>query len=74
MHADTVLIDESLGRHIALSLGLKTVGVLSLLVSAKRLHHVDRVEPLLETLAQRISFRISPSLRKRILNDAGETG
>ena len=64
LKADWVLIDESSGRRIAALRGLRTLGVLALLVQAKRLGLVERVEPLLLTLDARIRFRISEQLRR----------
>ena len=72
LQADTVLIDESLGRRVAVRLGLKTTGVLALLVRAKANGHVPEVAPLLDQLNATINFRISPALRARVLRDAHE--
>ncbi len=72
VHADAVLIDESLGRRIAARLGLKTTGVLALLVDAKTRGLIGRVAPLIRELDARINFRISEQLRARVLKDAGE--
>lgn len=70
--ADILLIDEAQGRRTASRLGLKTTGVLALLVLAKERGLVHRVAPLLAELDDKISFRISGELRQRILEDAGE--
>jgi predicted nucleic acid-binding protein len=72
VNAQYVLIDESLGRRVAASLGLRTVGVLALLVQAKQLGHIAAVAPQIDALARRINFRVSPQLRARVLQDAGE--
>jgi predicted nucleic acid-binding protein len=73
VHADTVLVDEALGRRVAARLGLKTTGVLALLVRAKKMGLVGPIAPLLDELSQRIQFRVADQLRRRILNDAGES-
>lgn len=71
--ADTVLIDEAIGRRAAARLGLKTVGVLALLVQAKGRGLVERVAPLIDELDARINFRVSSQVRRRVLEDAGES-
>jgi predicted nucleic acid-binding protein len=72
LRAGVVLIDESPGRRVAARMGLRTMGVLALLVQAKRLGQLNAVAPLVEELAEKINFRISAELRQRILRDAGE--
>ena len=67
-----MLIDESLGRRVAARLGLKTTGVLALLVRAKANGHVPEVAPLLDQLNATINSRIAPALRARVLRDAHE--
>ncbi len=71
-HADAILMDEARGRNVALSLGLRPVGVIGVLIEAKRRGVVDRVAPLLETLDRTITFRVSETLRRRALDLAGE--
>jgi uncharacterized protein len=70
--ADALLIDESTGRAAARRLGLKTTGVLKMLVHAKWSGRVIAVTPLLAKLESTIKFRMSRPLRERILRDAGE--
>jgi len=45
-----VLIDDRAGRRLAKSLGLPVIGVLGMLVKAKRLGKVPRLRPLAEQL------------------------
>jgi predicted nucleic acid-binding protein len=72
LRADTILIDESRGRKIATRHGLRTVGVLGLLVRAKRAGHITAVSPLIDELTLKVRFRISPALRYEVLRDANE--
>lgn len=72
MGADAVLIDESTGRRVAARLGLRTVGVLALLVQAKGKGLVERVGPLIDQLDVKIRFRVSEEVRRRVLEDAEE--
>lgn len=69
--ADVLLIDESRGRSIAKGKGVRVLGVLGLLVQAKRAGLVPEVGPLVERLEQELSFRISVPLRRRVLAAAG---
>ncbi|MCL4741041.1 MAG: DUF3368 domain-containing protein [Phycisphaerales bacterium] len=70
--AETILLDESDGRRVAARLGLRTTGVLALLVRAKELRLLDRVAPLLDELDAKINFRVSQQVLRRVLADAGE--
>mgnify|MGYP000114206840 CR=1 FL=1 len=72
-NADLLLVDDLRGRKAAVSLGLATAGVLSVLVSAKSRGLVDRVGPLLSVLEDRLNFRVSADLRSRVLRDADES-
>ncbi len=51
--SDLLLMDERKGRQIASSLGLNTVGLLGILVDAKRTGHIQQVEPLLDASSTR---------------------
>ena len=70
--ADLLLVDERQGRAVAARFGLKVTGVLGVLVEAKRKGLLDRIEPVLEVLQAEAGFRISPDLRRRVLEEAGE--
>jgi hypothetical protein len=48
-------------------MGLKTLGVLGLLVEAKRRGLVPSLEPLIDRLRREAGFWISPQLEKSIL-------
>jgi uncharacterized protein len=70
--ADALLIDESLGRLVAAQLGLRTIGILGVLVEARRRRVVPSVKAVLERLENEAGFWIAPSLRSRVLELAGE--
>ena len=72
MHADAVLIDKAAGRHAALELGLTPVGVLGILVRAKRYGQLAAVAPVIDALLARAQFRVSPELLREVLRMAGE--
>jgi predicted nucleic acid-binding protein len=70
--ADYLLIDETRGRAAAKSLGVKHVGVLGVLMEAKRRGFIDRVAPLLKRLRLELRFHINPQFEKEVLKDIGE--
>lgn len=69
--ADLLLMDEVEGRQVAAYHGLGVAGTLGILLEAKRLGHVPAVTPLIQQLEQ-ISFRISPALRRHVIQLADE--
>jgi predicted nucleic acid-binding protein len=69
--ADYLLIDEKRGRIIASRNGIKTIGTLGILLSAKQNRLIPAVKSPLDTLMQN-DFRISDILYRQILERAGE--
>lgn len=72
LKADLVLLDEQAGRRAAEHFGLTVMGVVGLLVRAKRLNLVPALRPLLETLQQQAGFYLSQPLVAHALQLAGE--
>lgn len=72
LKADLVLMDERRGRVVAARFGLRVVGVLGLLIEAKRKGLLDKVEPLLSDLLHKAGFRLGLELYQRVLEEAGE--
>jgi predicted nucleic acid-binding protein len=70
--ADLLLVDERQGRAVAARFGLKVAGVLGVLIEAKQKRLLVRIGPILEELQSQGGFRISPDLRLRVLEAAGE--
>ena len=70
--ADALLVDESLGRAVAARLGLRTIGLLGILLEARTHGLLERVAPVLDELERTAGFWIAPSLRARVLQLAGE--
>jgi predicted nucleic acid-binding protein len=71
-HADVLLIDESLGRQVATKLGVRTVGILGILIESGRRKLVPNVKTILDRLEKEAGFWIAPGLRQRVLQLAGE--
>lgn len=70
--ADALLVDESLGRAVAVRLGLRTIGILGILVEARARNLIPKVAPLLDLLEQEAGFWVAPALRTRVLQLVGE--
>lgn len=73
MKADAILLDERHGHEAATELGLVVIGLLGVLLRAKRTGEIKAVAPELARLEQDAKFWISDSVRRRVLELAGET-
>jgi len=72
MRADGILIDEAHGRFIAIELGLTPIGVLGILVRAKRDGLLQSMAPVIQALLTKARFRASDALILEALRLAGE--
>ena len=72
LEAGIVLIDEREGRRAAARLGLHPLGVLGLLLEAKRRGLVEGIRPSLEALRRVAGFYVSDALCRSVLEMAGE--
>jgi predicted nucleic acid-binding protein len=70
--ADLLLMDERRGRQAATRLKQRVVGVLGVLIEAKRHGNLPAVRPVLDALVSEAGFRISGALYARVLEAAGE--
>lgn len=71
MDADLVLMDERLGTSLAKQLHVETIGLLGVLIEAKRRQEVLAVKPLLDRLIAK-RFFIHKSLYNKILSLVNE--
>jgi uncharacterized protein len=69
---DALLMDESLGRSVAARLGLRTFGVLRVLLEARNRTLIPSVKNVLDRLEKESGFWIAPALRNRVITLAGE--
>lgn len=70
--AQLLLLDERQGTTIARRMGLKTTGILGVLLEAKEQGLIQGLKPLLADLRIKAGFWLSDSLEKEILKSAGE--
>lgn len=73
LNADRLLIDERLGRSIALQYKLKIRGILGILVNAKNQGLIPAAKPLLDCLISKAGFRVSQALYNLTLQESGES-
>ena len=67
-----ILMDEAAGREVAIREGLVPLGTAGILLRAKRAGFLAEVRPLLDRLTGELGFFLADSLRRHILDQAGE--
>ena len=72
MGANLVLLDERDGRRLAQRLGLNVIGVVGILLEAKRVSHIKVIRPHMDALRQRAGFYIGEDVYRAALTLAGE--
>jgi hypothetical protein len=70
--ADLLLADERKGRRKAVEMGLEVVGLLGVVIEAKRRGLIAECRPILDALEREARFWISRPLRDRFLELVGE--
>jgi uncharacterized protein len=70
--ADLLLIDEKLGRRIALREGIRVAGLLALLVEAKHHKLLGSVREIVGLLETQAGFRVSEAVKAELFRVAGE--
>ena len=72
MNADLLVIDERKGRKTAEKFGLKIIGLLGVLIIAKKRRYLKELKPILDRLIDEVGFRVSNKLYERILKEVDE--
>lgn len=72
LQADLLLLDERRGRRIAKQLGVTVIGLLGVLLVAKREGILPAIKPLLHSLSTVAGFWIDHELYTLVLTSAGE--
>lgn len=71
LHAERVILDDLPARRLAQALGLRVIGTLGVLLAAKRLGLLERIQPSLDALRDR-RFFMGPRLYAEVLRLAHE--
>jgi hypothetical protein len=67
-----IVVADAFGREVAARLGVRTIGILGVLIEARRRQFIPDMKTLLQRLETEAGFWIAPSLRNRVLALAGE--
>jgi predicted nucleic acid-binding protein len=67
LKADYLLMDETRGRQIAESYGVKVTGIIGVLIKAKEEKLINEVKPYLQKLVNDAGFWLNPKLIEKIL-------
>jgi uncharacterized protein len=70
--ADHVLMDEKEGRRCAAHLGLRTIGLLGVLMTAKRSGAIPSLRFQIDRLRSEAGFFVNEKLEKQVLQAVGE--
>ncbi len=71
-NADAVLMDETAGRRAAHLLGVAVIGVLGVLLQARRSGLLPAIKPVIERLEAEAGFWLAPGLVAQALRKCGE--
>ena len=72
LNTDRVIIDENPGRKKAMSLGLNVMGILGILLIAKRRRLIAAIQPLMDDLILKAGFLVNQRLYLDLLRSAQE--
>ncbi len=71
-NSDFLLMDERKGRKIAKEIGLQVVGLIGILIQAKKNGLIPNLKSDLQFLSSKLEFRMSNQLIERALREVGE--
>ncbi|MCF7786282.1 MAG: DUF3368 domain-containing protein [Prosthecobacter sp.] len=72
LRPDAILMDERLGRRLAVRHGLKVTGLLGLLVMARQKNLIKEVRPLIHEMIAKGSCWFDQALLETVCNSVGE--
>lgn len=72
LSADYLLMDETLGRKVAIREGLRVIGLLGVLLEAKDLRFIPSIREVTAELETIAGFRVSDAVKQIIFRAAGE--
>jgi predicted nucleic acid-binding protein len=72
LKAEALIIDELKGRNKAEQVGLRIIGLLGVLLEAKRKGLIPTVKHLMDELVSKAGFKIHPALYQQVLKISGE--
>ena len=72
LSADVALLDEREGRHAAKRLGVRTLGVVGILLDAKTHNYIRTVKPHLDALRTVAGFYLRDTVYEQVLAIAAE--
>ena len=70
--ADYLLMDEIAGRNVARQRGLRVIGLLGILLEAKKHGLIRSVRETVDQLEAETTFFVAADLKTRVLKEAGE--
>jgi uncharacterized protein len=72
LHADRLLIDERIGRRLAMQEGVQVIGLLGVIILARRQQMIPSARALLQRLEQESGMYLSADIRNQALQTVGE--
>ncbi len=72
IRADYLLIDETLGRQVAIREGVKVIGLLGVLLEGKERGYLTSVREVTAELETIAGFRVTHAVKQIIFREAGE--
>jgi uncharacterized protein len=69
---DFLLVDDRAAREIAIAGGLPVIGLVGVVIEAKRRNLISAIKPVIEDLQAVAGFRISPGLKELALRSVAE--
>ena len=73
LRADFLLIDEKLGRAIAIEHGVPVVGLLGVLCVAKSRRLIESLQTVVEELETKARFRLGAAVKQAVFEQYGES-